>query len=65
MNSQHGLLRYMNLFGQLGIVHLEQVWVCDITFIWLHLEFVYLAVVMYVFTHCIRGDIWGAASIRR
>jgi len=32
-----------------------QVWVCDITSIRLRQEFVYLAVVMDVFTRCIRG----------
>ena len=40
---------------QLEIVRPEQVWVSDITYIRLRQEFVYLAVLMDVFTRCIRG----------
>jgi putative transposase len=39
----------------LEIVCPEQVWVCDITYIRLHYGFVYLAVIMDVFTRGIRG----------
>ena len=33
----------------------EQVWVADITYIRLRKKFVYLSVIMDVFTRCIRG----------
>lgn len=54
-NSEHSFPRYPNLVEQLEIVRPEQVWVCDITYIRLRVEFVYLAVLMDVFTRCIRG----------
>ncbi len=54
-NSEHGFARYPNLVEQLEVVRPEQVWVCDITYIRLHVEFVYLAVLLDVFTRCIRG----------
>jgi putative transposase len=54
-NSEHGFPRYPNLVEQLEIVRPEQVWVCDITYIRLRVEFVYLAVLMDVFTRGIRG----------
>jgi transposase InsO family protein len=54
-NSQHNFLRYPNLVQDLEIVHPDQVWVSDITYIRLRYEFVYLAVIMDVFTRCIRG----------
>jgi len=40
---------------KLEIMRPDQVWVCDITYIRLRYEFVYLAVIMDVFTRCIRG----------
>ena len=39
----------------LQVVRPEQVWVADITYIRLRRDFVYLAVVMDVFTRLIRG----------
>jgi len=54
-NSEHGFPRYPNLVLDLEIVRPEQVWVCDITYIRLHYGFVYLAVIMDVFTRGIRG----------
>ena len=54
-NSEHGYPRYPNLVEQLEIVRPEQVWVSDITYIRLRVEFVYLAVLMDVFTRSIRG----------
>ena len=53
--SNHGYGRYPNLVSELVIDHPEQVWVADITYIRLAQEFVYLAVVMDVFTRNIRG----------
>jgi putative transposase len=54
-NSEHPFPRYPNLVQDLAVTHPEQVWVADITYIRLRSEFVYLAVVMDVFTRCIRG----------
>lgn len=54
-NSQHGFGRYPNLVRELAVHRPEQVWVTDITYIRLGQGFVYLAVVLDVFTRCIRG----------
>jgi putative transposase len=54
-DSSHAFPRYPNLVEQLEIVRPEHVWVSDITYIGLREEFVYLAVLMDVFTRCIRG----------
>ena len=54
-NSEHGFPRYPNLVLDLETVRPEQVWVCDITYIRLRYGFVYLAVIMDVFTRGIRG----------
>ena len=54
-NSEHGFPRYPNLVQDLEILRPDQVWVSDITYVRLRQEFVYLAVIMDVFTRCIRG----------
>ncbi len=54
-NSQHPYPRYPNLVMDLSIDHPEQVWVCDLTYVRLGNGFVYLAVIMDVFTRSIRG----------
>jgi transposase InsO family protein len=54
-DSQHPYPRYPNLVKGLGITRPDQVWVSDITYIRLQLEFVYLAIIMDVFTRSIRG----------
>ena len=54
-NSQHDFQRYPNRVMNLEIERPEQVWVGDITYIRLQLEFIYLAVLMDVFTRSIRG----------
>lgn len=54
-NSNHDFGRYPNRVMNLAIERPDQVWVADITYIRLNQEFVYLAVVMDVFTRCIRG----------
>ena len=54
-DSEHTFPRYPNLVQELEIVRPDQVWVSDITYIRLRCEFVYLAVIMDVFTWCIRG----------
>jgi putative transposase len=54
-NSHHDFPRYANLIKDLEISRPDQVWVADITYIRLRREFVYLAVLMDVFTRCLRG----------
>jgi putative transposase len=54
-NSQHGYGRYPNLVQNLSITRPHQVWVADITFVRLAHKFVYLAVIMDVFTRRICG----------
>jgi putative transposase len=54
-NSDHPYPRYPNLVKNLPLERPDQVWVADITYIRLQKEFVYLAVLMDVFTRCIRG----------
>jgi putative transposase len=54
-NSNHAFPRYPNLVKDLEISMPDQVWVADITYIRLQREFVYLAVLMDVFTRCLRG----------
>jgi transposase InsO family protein len=58
-DSAHGFPRYPNLVADLVADRPEVVWVADITYIRLRWEFVYLAVVMDVFTRCVRG--WALA----
>jgi putative transposase len=53
-NSEHSFPRYANLVEQLEFVRPEQVWVSDLTSIRLREDFVYLAVLMDVFTRGIR-----------
>lgn len=54
-DSDHDFPRYANLVKDLKIECPDQVWVADITYIRLRHEFVYLAVLMDVFTRTIRG----------
>jgi transposase InsO family protein len=54
-NSQHPYPRYPNLVEGLEIVRPDQIWVSDITYIRLRSDWVYLAVIMDVFTRAIRG----------
>lgn len=54
-NSDHGFPRFQNLMEDLTVSHPDQVWVADITYIRLNNSFVYLAVLMDVFTRAIRG----------
>jgi transposase InsO family protein len=54
-NSDHPYPRYANLVKELEISSPEQVWVCDITYVRLEAGFVFLAIVMDVFTRLIRG----------
>ena len=54
-NSEHPYPRYPNLVEGLEIIRPEQVWVCDITYVRLGNGFVFLAVILDVFTRSIRG----------
>ena len=54
-NSEHSFPRYPNLVESLVVQHPDEVWVADITYVRLKHGFVYLAVVMDVFTRAIRG----------
>jgi putative transposase len=54
-NSAHSFPRYPNLVEFLMVQRPDQVWVADITYIRLKHGFVYLAVIMDVFTRAIRG----------
>jgi transposase InsO family protein len=53
--SQHTYGRYPNLVKDLEIVRPDQVWVADITYIRVARDFLYLAVLMDLFTRSIRG----------
>lgn len=54
-DSRHSHPRYPNLVANLTVVRPDHVWVADITYIRLRHEFVYLAVILDVFTRAIRG----------
>jgi len=54
-DSQHPYLRYPNLVKDLQITYPDQVWVSDITYIRLQNDFVYLAIILDVFTRSVRG----------
>jgi transposase InsO family protein len=54
-DSQHPYPRYPNRVKELVIATPNQVWVSDITYIRLKNEFVYLAIILDVFTRAIRG----------
>ncbi len=54
-DSRHGFQRYPNLVAGLEATYPDEVWVADITYVALQKEFVYLAVIMDVYTRAIRG----------
>lgn len=54
-NSNHAFPRFPNLVEGLDVVRPDQVWVADITYVRLKEDFVYLAVLMDLFTRVIRG----------
>lgn len=49
-DSKHGLPIYPNLAGGMALTGIDQLWVADITYIRLQVEFVYLAVVLDAFS---------------
>jgi putative transposase len=54
-DSDHPFPRYPNLVADLAVTSPDQVWVADITYVRVRAGFVYLAVLMDVFTRVIRG----------
>jgi transposase InsO family protein len=54
-DSDHPFPRYPNLVADLAVTRPDQVWVADITYVRVRAGFVYLAVLMDVFTRVIRG----------
>jgi putative transposase len=54
-DSNHAYPRFANLVEDLKVERPDQVWVADITYIRLKEDFVYLAVIMDIFTRKIRG----------
>src|SRR6266568_3674874 len=54
-DSDHAFPRFPNLVEGLRVERPDQVWVADITYVRLKEDFVYLAVLMDVFTRVIRG----------
>jgi putative transposase len=54
-DSDHGLRVYPNLARQMTLVGLDQLWVADLTYIRLELEFVYLAVILDAFSRRVIG----------
>lgn len=54
-HSQHDFPRYPNRVSDLKPSRPDEVWVADITYVRLAHDFVYLAVIMDVFTRCVRG----------
>jgi putative transposase len=60
-DSQHPYRRYPNLVQDLRVSVPDQVWVADITYIRLAAEFIYLAVILDVFTRSVRG--WALSRL--
>ena len=54
-NTEHRLEVYLNLASRMKLTGINQLWVADITYIRLHREFVYLAVVLDAFSRKVVG----------
>jgi len=54
-HSQHELEVYLNLAGRMKLTGINQLWVADITYIRLHREFVYLAVILDAYSRKVVG----------
>lgn len=59
-NSNHGYRRFPNLLRDLTVDRLNQVWVADFTYIRLHEQFVYLAVLLDSYSRRVIG--WDLSS---
>lgn len=54
-DSRHGFARYPNLIRSVTAAYPNHIWVADITYIRLADRFIYLAVVLDVYTRAVRG----------
>jgi putative transposase len=54
-DSDHDLEVYLNLAGRMKLTGVNQLWVADITYIRLHREFVFLAVILDAFSRKVVG----------
>ena len=54
-DSRHNLRVYPNLVGSMKLTGIDQLWIADITYIRLEMEFVYLAVVLDAFSRRVIG----------
>jgi len=54
-NSQHKMEVYLNLASRMKLTGINQLWVADITYIRLHREFVYLAVILDAWSRKVVG----------
>jgi transposase InsO family protein len=54
-DSHHELEVYLNLASRMKLTGIDQLWVADITYIRLHVEFVYLAVILDGFSRKVVG----------
>ncbi|MGB6247494.1 MAG: IS3 family transposase [Terriglobales bacterium] len=54
-NSQHRLEVYLNLASRMKLTGVNQLWVADITYVRLHREFVYLAVILDAWSRKVVG----------
>lgn len=61
-DSRHGFTRYPNLIRSMTAAYPDHIWVADITYIRLADRFIYLAVVLDVYTRAVRGW-WVAKSL--
>ena len=59
-DSQHPLEVYLNLASRMKLTGVNQLWVADITYIRLHREFVYLAVILDAYSRKVVG--WELAG---
>lgn len=64
-DSSHNLPRYPNLIRNLTAEYPDHIWVADITYIQLGERFIYLAVVLDLFTRAVRGWHLGRTLNRR
>src|SRR5262249_23474400 len=58
-DSRHDLPVYANLAGQMILSGIDELWVADITYIRLHYEFIYLAVILDAYSR--RCIAWALA----
>jgi transposase InsO family protein len=63
-NSNHDRPVYPNLAGGMVLTGIDQLWVADITYIRLALEFVYLAVILDAYSRRVIGASDGAGTAR-